>query len=283
MTCSSDSVFACSPWPRRGATSRRRAGRWASIARATTAGRPRSTAGAWRPCASASAAVRGCPTGSVPTSSSRSSPSLSATPTTGHAGSAPSSPGRGGGGIRISEHGVWRVLRRVGPNTRSRRLALIARHRDPYERKPDLPPPGRHIDAEVPGEKVQLDCFYVGRLPGTKGTVWQDTAIDVASAYIWAEPRTSERNPRSRHTHELVHRVARELAAAGRRLGEVTTDNGSRFPRQTPRRRRRPPGRPPALHPRRTPRLQRPRRARPTHDPRAVLAPGISRDHWSPR
>ena len=72
------------------------------------------------------------------------------------------------GGLRISEHGVWRVLRRVGLNTRSKRLALIARHRDPYERKPQLPPPERHIDAERPGEKVQLDCFHVGRLSGTK-------------------------------------------------------------------------------------------------------------------
>ena len=45
------------------------------------------------------------------------------------------------GAIRISEHGVWRVLVRVGLNTRSKRLALIARHRDPYERTPDLPPP----------------------------------------------------------------------------------------------------------------------------------------------
>jgi hypothetical protein len=41
------------------------------------------------------------------------------------------------GGIRISEHGVRRVLVRVGLNTRSKRLALIARHRDPYDRKPD--------------------------------------------------------------------------------------------------------------------------------------------------
>jgi hypothetical protein len=83
------------------------------------------------------------------------------------------------GGIRISEHGVWRVLVPVGLNTRAKRLALVARHRDPYERKPDPPPPERHIDATVPGEKVQLDGFYVGRLSGTKGTVWQYTAIDV--------------------------------------------------------------------------------------------------------
>jgi transposase InsO family protein len=133
------------------------------------------------------------------------------------------------GGIRISEHGVWRVLRRLGLNTRSKRLALVARHRDPYERKPPLAPPERHIDATEPGEKVQLDCFYVGRLSGTKGTVWQYTAIDVASAYAWAELRTSQRNPRARHTRELLHRVARELAAAGWKLPEVTTDNGSEF------------------------------------------------------
>jgi transposase InsO family protein len=133
------------------------------------------------------------------------------------------------GGIRISEHGVWRVLRRVGLNTRSKRLALIARHADPYERRPELPPPERHIDASEPGEKVQLDCFYVGRLSGTKGTVWQYTAADVASAFAWAELRTSERNPRARHTRELLHRVARELKAAGWRLREVTTDNGSEF------------------------------------------------------
>jgi transposase InsO family protein len=133
------------------------------------------------------------------------------------------------GGLRISEHGVWRVLCRVGLNTRSKRLALIARHRDPYERRPAIAPPERHIDASEPGEKVQLDCFYVGRLSGTKGTVWQYTAIDVASAYVWAELHTSERNPRARHTRELLHRVAAELAAAGWKLQEVTTDNGSEF------------------------------------------------------
>jgi transposase InsO family protein len=132
------------------------------------------------------------------------------------------------GGLRISEHGIWRVLVRVGLKTRTKRLALIARHRDPYERTPDLAPE-RHIDATQPGQKIQLDCFYVGRLSGTKGTVWQYTAIDVASAFCWAELHASERNPRSRHTRELLHRVTAELAAAGWRLDEVTTDNGSEF------------------------------------------------------
>jgi transposase InsO family protein len=133
------------------------------------------------------------------------------------------------GGIRISEHGVWRVLRRFNLNTRSKRLALIARHAEPYERKPELPPPERHIEASRPGEKVQLDCFFVGRLSGSKGTVWQYTAADVASGFIWAELHSSDRNPRARWTSELVHRVARELKAAGWKLREVTTDNGSEF------------------------------------------------------
>jgi hypothetical protein len=131
------------------------------------------------------------------------------------------------GGLRISGHGIWRVPRRFGLNTRSRRLELIARHADPCDRKPESQPPERHIDASKPGEKVQLDCFYVGRLQGTKATVWQYTAADVASGFAWAELHATQRNPRARFTRELVHRVARELKAAGWRLGEVTSDNGS--------------------------------------------------------
>jgi transposase InsO family protein len=133
------------------------------------------------------------------------------------------------GGIRVSEHGVWRVLRRYNLNTEAKRLALVARHADPYEERPRIPPPERHIDASEPGEKVQMDCFYVGRLSGSKGTVWQYTASDVASGFIWAELHSSDRNPRARWTAELVHRVAGELRAAGWRLREVTTDNGSEF------------------------------------------------------
>ncbi len=176
------------------------------------------------------------------------------------------------GGIRISEHGVWRVLGRVGLNTRSKRLALIARHADRYERRPPQPPPECHIEATEPGEKVQLDCFFVGRLSGTKGTVWQYTAIDVASAYAWAELRTSERNPRARHT---LHRVASELKAAGWKLGEVTTDNGFEFRSGQFRQAVEELGPPPALHQGRAPQLKRLRRAPAADDPRGVLAAGL--------
>jgi transposase InsO family protein len=133
------------------------------------------------------------------------------------------------GGIEISENGVWLVLRRFNLNTRSKRLALIARHADPYERKPQVPPPELHIDASEPGEKVQMDCFFVGRLQGAKGVIWQYTATDVASAYTWAFLHSTHLNPSARYTAELCHLVARELKAAGWKLGEVTTDNGSEF------------------------------------------------------
>jgi transposase InsO family protein len=135
----------------------------------------------------------------------------------------------GFGGLRISEHGIWRVLCRVGLNTRGKRLALIARHRDPYERAPSPPPPERHIEASEPGELIQTDCFFIGRLSGSKGAVWQYTAIDVASGFTWAELHASERNPRSRHCQALLHRLAKELALAGWKLQTVSTDNGSEF------------------------------------------------------
>jgi transposase InsO family protein len=132
------------------------------------------------------------------------------------------------GGLCISANGVWRVLKRHGLNTRRRRLALVAGYAAVYERRPEREPE-RHVEASQPGELVGLDCFYVGRLSGTKGTVWQYTAIDVASGFAWAELRTSPRNPAARHCSALVRRVASELAQAGWRLESVITDNGSEF------------------------------------------------------
>ena len=91
------------------------------------------------------------------------------------------------------------------------------------------PSPARHIAVSRPGELVQMDCFCIGRLSGTKGTVWQYTAIDAYSSYLWAELHVSARNPAARFTSQLAHRVAQELAARGWRLRAVSTDNGSEF------------------------------------------------------
>src|SRR5919106_160070 len=53
--------------------------------------------------------------------------------------------------------------------------------------RPREPQPEPHIDVSRPGELVGFDCFYVGRLKGTDGAVWQLTAIDYYSSYAWAE------------------------------------------------------------------------------------------------
>jgi hypothetical protein len=77
------------------------------------------------------------------------------------------------GGFVLSPNGVWRVLRRHGLHTRSRRLGLVAGYAAPPEPERPEPEPARHIEVDHPGELVQVDCFCIGRLAGTKGTVWQ--------------------------------------------------------------------------------------------------------------
>src|SRR5256712_9505623 len=131
------------------------------------------------------------------------------------------------GGIVVSANGVWRCLRRHGLNTRAKRLSLIAGYRAPYE-PPRQPEPEPHIEVERPGELVGIDCFYVGRLRGTEGAIWQLTAIDVCSSFAWAELVICKQgNPTAAQTSALAHRVARELSAAGWRLEPVLADNGN--------------------------------------------------------
>lgn len=133
------------------------------------------------------------------------------------------------GGLVVSHNGVWRCLRRHGLNTRQKRLSLVAGYAAPYQ-PPREPEPERHVEAERPGELVGIDCFYVGRLTGTKGAVWQLTAIDVSSSYAWAELVSCPRgNPNGEQTSKLARRVAAELQAAGWRLERMLSDNGGEF------------------------------------------------------
>lgn len=133
------------------------------------------------------------------------------------------------GGLRVSANGIWRVLKRHGLNTRAKRLGLVAGYAAPPEPEPRQPPPTLHIKADRPGHRVQMDCFYIGRLSGTQGVVWQYTAIDVASSYTWAELHLTPKNPSAQWTSALARRVAEELAGRGWRLEAVTTDNASEF------------------------------------------------------
>ena len=136
------------------------------------------------------------------------------------------------GGIVVSHNGVWRCLCRHGLNTRAKRLSLVAGYAAPYE-PPRQPERERHVEAERPGELVGMDCFFVGRLTGTKGSVWQLTAIDVASSFAWAElvicKQGNPSNPSAKQTSQLARRVAAELGAAGWRLERVLSDNGNEF------------------------------------------------------
>ena len=133
------------------------------------------------------------------------------------------------GGIVVSPNGVWRILRRHGLNRRVSRLSLVAGYAAPPEPERIAPPPERHVAVAHPGELVGFDCFHVGRLSGTTGRVWQYTAIDLATSYVWAELAVTPLNPSAQKTSALARRVAADLAAQSWRLERVLTDNGSEF------------------------------------------------------
>ena len=133
------------------------------------------------------------------------------------------------GEIIISPNGVHKVLKRHGLNTKAKRLGLVAGYAAPYEPIEREPQPERHIEADHPGELVQMDCFCIGRLSGSKGTAWQYTAIDVASSYCWAELHLSPKNAQARFTSALARRVAEDLSNRGWKLEKVSSDNGSEF------------------------------------------------------
>src|SRR5215208_3423712 len=136
------------------------------------------------------------------------------------------------GGLLVSPNGVYKTLVRHGLNTRAKRLALVAGYRAPFE-PPREPGPEPHVDSDYPGELVGLDCFFVGRLHGAKGPVWQITAIDTYSSFAWADlVVTPPAGPTVQQTSALARRVAAELQHAGWRLERVLTDNGNEFGRQ---------------------------------------------------
>jgi transposase InsO family protein len=112
---------------------------------------------------------------------------------------------------------------------RARRYGLVAGYAAPPQPQRPAPAPERYLDVDHPGQLDQLDCFCIGRLAGTKGTVWQYTAIDVASAYTWATLQVTRRNPSAQWTSALSRTVAADLASRGWRLERVMSDNAQEF------------------------------------------------------
>ena len=71
----------------------------------------------------------------------------------------------------------------------------------------------RHVGAERPGELAGMDSLYACRLGGTKGAVWQLTAIDVASPFGCRARHLPRANRIGEQTSKLAKRVAVALRA----------------------------------------------------------------------
>jgi transposase InsO family protein len=134
-------------------------------------------------------------------------------------------------GVPIAAVTVWRVLTRHGLGTRRARLGVleadsaaasgVLTERTRRRRKT------RHVAANVPGELLSLDTFYVGKLKGV-GKVWQITGCDVASSYTWAQLVVGEvtGDDTWRFVDTTIHGAYR---AAGWELQRVLTDRGHEF------------------------------------------------------
>ncbi len=215
MTCSTATACCSLPGPGRW-ESAKPVGSSATTAPGTTAGSQWSSATGWRCFVRASAGNRECRTSSRPGLRNESSALRSAIQDWVRAASQPSC---------VCRCGVASWSRPAGY---SRSCAGAGYAAKPERESPPQPEP-LHLDVEQPGDLVQLDCFYIGRLSGTRGRTWQYTAIDVASSFVWGSVQISEVNPDTKHCSALVRRVASELAQAGWKLKAVSTDNGGEF------------------------------------------------------
>jgi transposase InsO family protein len=138
---------------------------------------------------------------------------------------------------------VWRILRAHGLSTAPKRYRTMAIARglaepmsfpDRHWRSDDTTQ--RRLNADQPGDLIQLDCFQVGRArearignPKRAGMIWQYTAIDVASSYVWSQLAVTAHNPSAVHTSALAHQIAVTLAANEWDFTAATTDRGNEF------------------------------------------------------
>lgn len=139
-------------------------------------------------------------------------------------------------GIRLAPSTIHRLLRRVGLGTRRERLGVIEHHSarsvglltERTREKLLRARFGRtqHVQAEIPGELVCFDSFYVGRLKGV-GAVWQLTACDAACSFAFARIVPW---PTPQATADFLHQlVAPAYRSAGWKLQRVLSDHGNEF------------------------------------------------------
>ncbi len=137
---------------------------------------------------------------------------------------------------------VWRILKAHGLSTAAARYRVMAIARGIADPAPFPPREWRHpsppqvLNAHRPGDLIQMDCFQIGRVkearvgvPKRAGMVWQYTAIDVASSFVWSQLAVTAHNPSAVHTSALAHQVAVTLATHEWEFTALTTDRGNEF------------------------------------------------------
>jgi transposase InsO family protein len=140
------------------------------------------------------------------------------------------------GGLRIAASTIYRLLRRMGLQTRWERLCVLEAHsartagllteRTRRQLAAAQRRQAPHIQASQPGDLVGIDTFYVGKLKGV-GKVWQYTACDAACSFAVAQV-SLEFSARAA-ARFLTGRVLPAYRAAGGALQRILTDQGNEY------------------------------------------------------
>lgn len=133
-------------------------------------------------------------------------------------------------GVDRSASGVAKVLRRHQLGTARLRVAALASiTATDTGQVTDAAmegPFGFCMYATRPGQVVSLDTFYVGRLKGI-GTVWQLTAVDVATRYAVCQLIVGDKT--ATVAAAFLDHLKKTLRKHGIPLEGVLTDNGPEF------------------------------------------------------
>jgi len=140
------------------------------------------------------------------------------------------------GGLRIAPSTIYRLLRRMGLQTRWERLAVLEAHsaqaagllteRTRRQLAAAQRHQAPHIQATKPGELVCVDTFYISKLKGV-GKVWQYTACDAACSFAVAQ--VSLEFSAKAAARFLTGRVVPTYQATGWPLQRILTDQGNEY------------------------------------------------------
>ena len=176
------------------------------------------------------------------------------------------------GGILVSANGVWRVLRRHGLNTQHQAAGADRWLRQRPYQPVSIPLPEPHILVDRPGELVGIDCFFVGRLKGTKAPGLAGDGDRLLLLVCLGRPGHLPDRP----AQPAADQQARSPGRSRSRQSRLEAGTRAHRQRQRVSLRLRPathqPRHPPHPHPRRPTPDQRPRRTPPQDDPRRMLA-----------